>query len=413
MSNVSPTRGQRTIRLGRIGLVTASIVCAFGCRSQGTLAVPGSSSNAALEFRGQNEEKERWADFLDPKKISKKAKVAFGYGPDRPIAERNFQEGEAMFVEATKLTGEAREDRFEEAAKKFEVAADRWPDSTLEEDALFMLSESNFFANRYPEATSAYELLVKKYPNTRHMDIIDRRRFAIGKYWVEHHQTHPDLPITPNLFAKERPLFDKFGNAIRVFDKIRYDAPMSRVSDDATLAAGIALFREEKYQRADELFTDLRQTFPDSEHQFQAHLLGVQCKLKIYQGPDYSVTPMDEAEQLIRQMARLFPQETQEHREFLTKAWQQVRLNKAQHDFQMARYYHRRKEFEAARQYYARVRDNYSDTSLGKESVEILAEIGDAPPKPDQALPWLANLFPTPEREKPLVARNPLEQLQR
>jgi outer membrane protein assembly factor BamD (BamD/ComL family) len=245
------------------------------------------------------------------------------------------------------------------------------------------------------------------------MDTVDRRRFAIAKYWIDHHEKNPDSPITPNLLARDRPLFDKFGHAIRVFDKIRYDAPMSRLSDDATIAAGLALFREGKYQRADELFSDLRQTFPDSEHQFQAHLLGVQCKLKIYQGPDYSVTPMDEAEELIRQMARQFPQEAEEHRDFLTKAWQQVRLNKAQHDYQMARYYHRRKEFAAARQYYERVRDGYSDTSLGKESVEMLAQIADSPDKPDQPLPWLANMFPTPDREKPIVARNPLGDLQR
>src|SRR5690606_40013823 len=116
---------------------------------------------------------------------------------------------------------------------------------------------------------------------------------------------------------------------------------------------------------------------------------------------------MDEAEQLIKQKHREFPKEAEEHREFLAKAWQEVRLNKAQHDWEMARYYHRRKEHAAARQYYERVRQEYADTSLAEEAKEQLASIQDAPDKPGQPLPWVARMFPTPDREKPLVAQNP------
>jgi hypothetical protein len=90
-----------------------------------------------------------------------------------------------------------------------------------------------------------------------------------------------------------------------------------------------------------------------------------------------------------------------------------VRLNKAQHDWELARYYHRRKEYAAARTYYEQVRKNYSDTNLGREATENLTEIAAEPPKPEQPLPWLADLFPTPDREKPLVARNPLEKVTR
>ncbi len=392
--------------------MATTLLVAVGCSTAGRIDAPGPHRDSGLEVRGQNEGK-GIANFLDPRNVTQKVKVATGFGPNRAIAEEAFREAETRFIEATRLEGKERRGKFDEAAKYYQKAADRWPDSSLEEDALFMLAESNFFADRYPDAAKAYEILVKKLPNTRHMDTIDRRRFALAKYWVDHHVANPDLPITPNFIARERPLFDKFGHAVRVFDKIRFDDPTGKLADDATMAAGLANFQEGKYQQADDLLTDLRQSFPDSEHQFQAHLLGLQCKLKIYQGPEYSLTPMDQAEELIKQMFRQFPQESEQHREFLTKAWEQVRLNKADHDFSMARYYHRRKEMMAARQYYERVRDNFSDTSLGKEATKILAEIADAPPKPDQPLPWLANMFPTPERDKPVLARNPLDQLQR
>jgi outer membrane protein assembly factor BamD (BamD/ComL family) len=122
---------------------------------------------------------------------------------------------------------------------------------------------------------------------------------------------------------------------------------------------------------------------------------------------------MEEAEQLIKQLHRQFPKEAEEQREFLAKAWQDVRLNKAEHDWQMARYYHKRDENGAARTYYERVRDEFGDTSLAKQATAELTALADAPDKPQQPLPWVAEMFPTPDREKPLVARNPLDAVSR
>ncbi|MGA1076859.1 MAG: hypothetical protein ACO307_17295, partial [Ilumatobacteraceae bacterium] len=42
----------------------------------------------------------------------------------------------------------------------------------------------------------------------------------------------------------------------------------------------------------------------------------------------------------------------------------------------------------------------YSDTNLGREATENLTEIAAEPPKPEQPLPWLADLFPTPDRDQ-------------
>jgi outer membrane protein assembly factor BamD (BamD/ComL family) len=414
----------RRIRLRSV-ILFATIAPLTGCQMAPPLPPPGSHALGSAGdrqpwiYRGQDPgfEPETESDGLlgkwSPKHFYNAAKVAAGYGPNKQIADEAFAAGEALFIEATKLQAEERRERFEEAAGHYETAYKRWPNSALEEDSLFMLSESHFFADAYPDAEKAYELLIKKYPYTRHLDTVDKRRFALAKYWVEHQEAHPEWAITPNVTAKDRPLFDKFGHAIRVFDKIRIDDPTGKLADDATMAAGLAHYKQANYQRADEMFSDLRQSFPDSEHQFQAHLLGLQCKLKIYQGPDYALTPMDEAEVILKQIYRVFPQEAETNREFLKKAGDQVRLNKAQHDWELARYYHRRKEYAAARTYYEQVRKNYSDTNLGREATENLTEIAAEPPKPEQPLPWLADLFPTPDREKPLVARNPLEKVTR
>ena len=53
--------------------------------------------------------------------------------------------------------------------------------------------------------------------------------------------------------------------------------------------------------------TLLRTDYPKSEHQFQAHLLGLKSKLLKYQGPDYEGAPLDEADELVTQILDAVP----------------------------------------------------------------------------------------------------------
>mgnify|MGYP001311416754 CR=1 FL=1 len=61
---------------------------------------------------------------------------------------------------------------------------------------------------------------------------------------------------------------------------------------DACLAIG-------RYQQAENLYSDLIKTFPSSEHQFHAHWLAIQAKLRLYRGPEYGDTALLEAEKYL------------------------------------------------------------------------------------------------------------------
>ena len=100
--------------------------------------------------------------YVDPTRAIDSAKAASGFGPDRDLAKSTFDEAEAIFLEATKLEGKQRKKRFMAAAGKYEKAAKRWPTSVIEEDSMFMASESYFFADYYPKASESYAMLVKR-----------------------------------------------------------------------------------------------------------------------------------------------------------------------------------------------------------------------------------------------------------
>jgi outer membrane protein assembly factor BamD (BamD/ComL family) len=387
----------------RLILLLLLLLAACGCRT----ISPGAAS-------AEEEPSEGWLSSLSPTRVRSNVQEALGLGPDQQLARQIYQEGDALFEQASSAQGDERADLFLDAAGKYNTAAARWPDSMLQEDALYMKGECYFFADHYDDARKAFEVLVKEYPNTRHIDRVAARRFDIAQYWLAVHKHNPSFFLMPNWRNEQMPHNDVFGNAVRVYDKIRLDDPTGRLSDDATMAAATAYFAAGKYRQADRFFADLRRTYPESEHQFEAALLAVKAKIELYDGPDYDSAPLEEGQALIELMFEQWPQESNEHREFLTKAYKDIRLQLAQREWETAQFFDGRGEYGGARFYYTRVVQDYADTSLATDAQDRLAAIADRPDKPEQHLEWLVERIPKQNNQhKPLLANPPLDFLRR
>src|SRR5205814_9721599 len=136
--------------------------------------------------------------------LGKTAKKLTGQGPNRDEAIKRYREADDLFRQAMAASPRRKIDIFELAAPKFASAADRWPDSQLAMDALYMAGESYFFADDYPQANLYYEKLVKSFPNNRYLDAVDKRRFAIDKYWLDLNHQYAEPFYYVNWFNKER-----------------------------------------------------------------------------------------------------------------------------------------------------------------------------------------------------------------
>lgn len=350
---------------------------------------------------------------LSPDNLTNNIKKLTGTAPDNELAKKLYLEADAQFRQGAAAEGSQRDALFTAAADKYRLAAIRWPDSALEQDALFMAGESFFFADRLTKANEFYEKLIKKHPNSRHLDAVEARRFTIAQYWLELNKVKPLWAVQYNYSDKTRPGFDTQGSAIRVLDKIRVEDPTGKLADDATLAAGNAHFIAGNYMDAAEFYDDLRRTFPASEHQFRAHFLGLKAKLLSYQGEHYDGAALDDAEKLITQIRRQFKAEAQQEDKFLKEAYAEVRFKKAQREWKMASYYDNRKEYGGARHYYGIVVKDFADTPLAPKARERLEEIKDLPDVPEQVAPWLVKMFPAATRRDPLKPRPGPNVLQR
>jgi outer membrane protein assembly factor BamD (BamD/ComL family) len=326
-----------------------------------------------------------------------------GRAPDESVAKAAYAEGERLF----------REKQYDAAAKQFLVAYDRWPDSPLEEDALFMAAEANFFADRYQKSEDAYELLLKKYPNSARLDKVINRRFAIGRYWELKHAANPHWPVRPNFTDKTLPWFDTAGHAIKVYERIRLDDPNGPLADDATMATANFYFVNRRYEDADYFYGLLRTEFPKSDFQYPAHLLGLQAKLLRYQGPDYDGKPLEEAEELSKQLLAQFPNELGADRERIVKMQAEVRRGAAAREFALAEYYHKGQYYGASTMYYENVAREYPGTELAQQAVARVDAVRGQPVVPEDKFEWLTGLFPESEKLGPSVARSADKTLRR
>jgi TolA-binding protein len=385
-------------RLFSLGLLTC-VAAASGCRGTPIDVAKGRPMDGDANFISSDyeapKEPEGWERFA-PENIYKTTKKAFGYGPNQKIAFDAFDEGVKLY----------QDKKYDAAAKQFGKSADRWPDSVMEEDSMFMQAECYFFADRYSSANDQYGELLKKYPNTRHLDASISRQFSIARYWQENDRAHHHMPLVANFTDRTRPMFDTGGHAINAFDNVRVNDPRGPLADSAVMAVAQQYFLQGRYEDADYYFGLLRSDYPKSKYQYPAHLLGIQCKLQKYQGPHYNGKPLEEADQLIDQTLVQFPADLKggDERDRLVTAKAEIKAQKATRDIRLAEYYENGEHFGAAKIYYAQVMKDYPQTQFAERAKTRLAEIDGKPDNPPNRLAFITDWL-EPEDKRDTVKR--------
>ena len=348
----------------------------------GELGEDADSSVISSEF-SPTEQDVGW-EYFKGQNIKKRWKKMVGRGPNEPVSRKALAEGDALF----------RDRKYAEAAKKYKVAIDRWPDSAIEEDALWQLAECWFFMDRYPKAEDCYDELVKKYANSRYLDRIAQRQFVIAQYWIALDQKNNYMTIVPNLADRSRPLFDTRGRALKAYDHVRINDPRGPLADDSIMAAANAHFVDRQWLDADYFYGLLRSEYPESDFLLQAHLLGLQAKLRAYQGPGYEGGVLDEAEILADQTMVQFPDQLNaEESERVQTSRAAIAAQQAQRHWNRAEFYAKGKHYTSARIYYALIARDYPKTMLAQQARDRLDKYNGLEDVSDNPFPTLTALL--------------------
>ena len=333
-----------------------------------------SSSVISSEFAPSNEDF-GW-NALKGDTIKRRFKKLVGRGPNESVAKDALSEGDDLFVQK----------EYKDALKKYHRVIDRWPDSAIEEDAMWQVGECLFFTDQYPKAEDQYDALVKKYPNTRYLDRIAKRQFVIAQYWLAlDEKSHVPLLI-PNLINQSRPLFDTRGRALKAYEHVRLNDPRGSLADDSLMAQANAHFLETEWLDADYYYSVLRAEYPDSDFLMPAHLFALQAKLRAYQGPAYEGGMLNEAEILADQILVQFPDQLKsDEEERVIRARAEIAAQQALRHWKRAEFYAKGKHYSSARIYYALIAQDYPKTMLAQRArtqlngIEGLQDFDDNP----------------------------------
>jgi hypothetical protein len=214
---------------------------------------------------------------------------------------------------------------------------------------------------------------------------------------------------TPNLIDNTRPLFDTIGRSIKTYENIRLNDPTGPLADDAVMAMANSYFLRGRWGDADAQYEVLRKEYPRSDHQYDAHILGLQCKLRKYQGPSYDGKPLDEAKLLVKQLKIQFSDKLdQPQKARLAEIDAQVSRELAQREFDMGKHFDGIEEYGSARYYYAEVIKNHPHSQFAQEARKRLEEIGELPERPSSILDPALDLLPESD-ERRAIAEVPLK----
>ena len=337
---------------------------------------------AGLDPRTEEESGFEWSD-LYPSKIAENVKEMSGYGPDEALARKLHAEGEALY----------RQERFKAAAAKYKAAAGRWPDSQLEEDSLFMLGESHFFIDEYPEAKAAYDKLLAKYDYTRRLDKVMKRMYTMGRYWEQLDSDGKTSRVWINVTDSSQPTLDTYGHARKAYQAVQLHDPTGPLADDALMANANASFVRGRFEEAAYNYDLLRKEYPKSPHQLNAHKLGAESRMLMYQGSTYDGSPLDAADEIVDQTLVQFQTELGDERERLVQAKNKIVEERAERKLATAEHYDRKKCYGAVRYYCQQIIDEYPRTIAAAKARKRLAEIEGLPDEPPDRFGWLTGMF--------------------
>ncbi len=229
-------------------------------------------------------------------------------------------------------------------------------------DAQYYLGRCLEGRRDYYEAFLAYRRTLQVYPSTTRFSEILERMMQLGNYFLSGKKRR--LLGTAALL----PARDK---AVEIFQAIVEDGPFSSQGELAQYKLGIAHLALEEYEQAVSAFEQLIERYPASPLVDDARFQLAQASLKGTFKPGYDQHATDQAVEELEVFVKEYP--TSDLSPQALNRLQTLRERRAEHEFQVAQYYERRKQLASAILYYQSVVDQYAETSWAPKAAARLA----------------------------------------
>lgn len=253
----------------------------------------------------------------------------------------------------------------EKAIDEYKKVLRYFPDSTYCDLAQYSIGRALDAQGDYEDAVEAYQKVIDEYPNTKLFDnVLEKQRSIADRFFqlgVERQEKF--ILIRGSNFEK----------AIDTYRKIIDNQPFTESAAEAQYRIGLSYFKMELYDEAGAEFQKLIDYYPTSDWTVEAAFGTASCRYCQALPHEYDQTAVEEAISKFRYFLRSFPDSSRadEAREKI----RELQEIAAEHEFQVAMYYHQKMRYESARLYFDSIVREYPETKWAKKASEKLGEM--------------------------------------
>jgi outer membrane protein assembly factor BamD len=287
-----------------------------------------------------------------------------GWVYEKPGADKNWQRGRAR--DQLQVAQEAFDKKdYKLSARAAERVVSKWPLSDYAPQAQYLTGRCYEAQGKDQKAFDHYQKLLEKYPKMTNAQEVLQRQFIIankslGGQWGK---LFGVIPVPPSM--------DK---TVQMYDKIITNAPYSDVAPQAQMNISAAREKQKNfpdaikaYERAADRYADKEKVSADALYK-----AGLAC-LKESRTAEYDQTTAGQAINIFTDFATLFPDDKRvpETQRFI----KELKTEQARGSCELARFYEKKKKWNAALIYYGDAAAKDPASVYAKEARERIIEI--------------------------------------
>lgn len=282
---------------------------------------------------------------------------------------------------------------YQSAIRQADTFIKAYPGDPQVEQAYYLSGEAELARGRYWQAFKRYEKQLDNFPNGTLFERTLTREVVIADAF---------------LAGKKKVVWGIFvlpaqADGLKILERVAERFPGSSLAEQSLMKIGDYYYSRQMWVEAAEAYKHYQDVFGNRARGSQAELKAANATLNSYKGPQFDDTPLVEAEQRYKAFAARYPAEA--GREHIETVLGGIESDKAQKDYDTARFYARVARPGPAAFYYRQVIALYPTTDYAQQSRQALLKMN-LPPTAEPAAPAGA-VNPTPTQPAPVAPAAP------
>jgi outer membrane assembly lipoprotein YfiO len=253
---------------------------------------------------------------------------------------------------------------YKKAIRETNKFEEYYSDTDWADDNQFVRGEIRHAQGKYMDAANEFQQVVTNYPDSDLYDTVIKKQYEMGDQFYALGQTRADKRW--HLF-KKRP----YERAIEVYGMVIDNQPFSPQAAEAQYKVGLCHFSCEEYVEAAYEYQRVQEDYAGSEWVTEASHGLAMCYYEASLEPEYDQAPSLLAIRAFDEFKERFSKD--ERVGDLTGKRVEMREKVAMQRLKTARFYEKRRKFDAARIYYEVVVEQFPETAACAEAKEELS----------------------------------------